>query len=290
MTGNKWSNLGPNNTTREETKMRIERMNITPEVAKEILKGNTHNRFTNTRLLKTLTAAFEQGEYRFNGQPIQISRDGVLLDGQHRLLACVASGVTIDCLVIWDADPESQETMDTGRARSVADILRLRGYPNQNLTAAVARRIALAKKHGPRYGAIHSNSVVSNGLILQAVEQIQNWHRFTIYPKYLTKDFNFTASQVGFFVWLFDSIDREDSDYFWEKLKSGEGLFEGDPIYTLRQLGLNRDGKSAGTKYYQHETAAIFIKAWNKFRRGETTKRLSFRVGGANPEEFPEAV
>lgn len=270
--------------------MRIERMNIGPEKAKEILKGNTHNRFTNSRVLKILTAAFEAGEFRFNGQPIQISRDGVLLDGQHRLLACIASGITMDCLVIWDAEPESQETMDTGRARNVADILRLRGYANQNLLAAVARRIALAKKYGSRVGAIHTNYVVSNGSIIEAVEEVGNPHRFTIYAKHLCKDFNFTASQIGFFIWLFDSIDREDSEYFWEKLKSGEGLYEGNPIYTLRQLGLNREAKGAGTNHHQQETAAVVIKAWNKFRRGETAKRLAFRVGGANPETFPEPV
>lgn len=270
--------------------MRIEPMVITPEKAKEILKGNTHNRGVNTKVLKTLTAAFEQGEYLFNAQPIQISTEGLLLDGQHRLMACIASGISMECLVVWDALPESQETMDTGRARTVADILRLRGYPNQNNLAAVARRIALAKKYGTRFGAIHGSHVVSNGAVLKVVEELDDINRYTIFAKQLCNNFNFTCSQIGFFVWWFDSIDREDSDFFWEKLRSGAGLDEGDPIYTLRQLGLYRETKGTGTNYHQNETAAFIIKAWNKFRRGESVHRLSFRTGGANPETFPEPI
>lgn len=270
--------------------MRIEQIEMTPDKAKEIMKGNTHNRFPNMRVVKALTAEFEERRMKFNAQPIQISTDGVLLDGQHRLLACIASGISFECLVVWDALAESQETMDTGRARTTADILRLRGYANQSLLSAVARRIALSEKFRLRDGATHTGQIVSNGAVLDTVEAMGDPHRFTVYAKQVCKDFNFTASQVGFLIWWFDGIDRDDSDFFWDKLKSGQGLYEGDPIYTLRQHGLVREVKGAGLNHHQVESAAIIIKAWNKFRRGESALRLSFRVGGANPETFPEPI
>jgi hypothetical protein len=263
---------------------------ITPERASQILEKNVHNRSVNNRAVARLAAAIRAGEWRFNAQPIQLTADGTVLDGQHRLMACIAAGVAIECLVVWDALPETQETMDMGKARTVSDIFKLRGYNNHHAVAALGRRLALAKQFGPRTGATQTNREVSTGAVIQAIEELQNLPRYTVEARQICKTCNFTAGQVGFLMWWFDSIDEVDSAFFWDRLRSGEGLYEGYPIYALRRLGMNRVTSGIGTHFHQYQTAALIIKAWNKFRRGEATYRLNFQAGGANPEAFPEPV
>lgn len=263
---------------------------ITPERAAEMLENNVHNRSVNRRSVDRLAAAMRAGEWRFNAQPIQLTEAGAVLDGQHRLMACVAAGIAIECLVVWDALPETQETMDMGKARTVSDIFKLRGYNNHHAVAALGRRLALAKEFGPRVGATQTNREVSTGAVIKAIEELPHLTRYTVEARQVCKTCNFTAGQVGFLMWWFDSIDRIDSEYFWEKLRTGEGLYEGDAIYALRRLGMNRVTSGIGTNYHQYQTAGLIIKAWNKFRRGDATYRLNFQAGGANPETFPEPV
>lgn len=263
---------------------------ITPEQAAEMLEKNVRNRSVNRRSVDRLAAAISAGEWRFNAQPIQLTEAGEVLDGQHRLMACVAAGIAIECLVVWDALPETQETMDMGKARTVSDIFKLRGYNNHHAVAALGRRIALADEYGPRAGATHGAREVSTGSIIQAIERLENLPRYTVEARAICKTCNFTAAQIGFLMWWFDSIDEVDSAFFWERLRTGEGLYEGNAIYALRRLGMNRVTSGMGTNFHQYQTAGIIIKAWNKFRRGEQTYRLNFQAGGANPESFPEPV
>jgi hypothetical protein len=263
---------------------------ITPQTASQLLEKNVHNRSVDRRAVARLAAAIQAGEWRYNAQPIQLTEQGHVLDGQHRLLACVSAGIAIESLVVWDALPETQETMDMGKARTVSDVLKLRGRDNHHALAALGRRIALGQEHGLRAGATHPHQEVSPGAIVGVVEGIQNISRYVVEARQICKDLTFTAAQIGFLMWWFEGIDETDSEFFWWKLRTGEGLYEGDAIHTLRKLGMNRDVSGIGTHHHQYRTAGLIIKAWNKFRRGEQAHRLGFRVGGANPEPFPEAV
>lgn len=263
---------------------------ITPEKASQLLEKNINNRSVNKRAVNRMAQAMQAGEWRFNAQPIQFTLDGLLLDGQHRLMACMASGVPIECLVVWDALPDTQETMDMGSARTVADVLRLRGYTGHHAVAAFGRRVALAKKYGTRAGIVNSKYEVSNGAVLEAIEGVDDLPRYTVGAQRVCHGLSLTAAQIGFFMYWFDSIDREDSEFFWSRVRTGEGLYEGNPIYALRRIALGRDTSGIGTNYHQHQTAGLVLKAWNKFRLGEEVQRLGFRAGGANPETLPEAV
>jgi hypothetical protein len=268
----------------------FEILTVTPTRASEMLANNPHNRSVNMRAVERLAATILADEWQFNAQPIQIAKDGTLLDGQHRLLACVKANKPIQVLVVWNAEPASQETMDMGKARTVADILRLRGYKNQNVVAALGRRIAIGEAFGLRYGIVNTFREVSPGAVLRAAEKVQDLSRYTIQAKAIADLCNFNSGVTGYLMWWLDSVDREDSEFFWNKLRSGDGLREGEPIYALRQFGLNRDALGRGTYSHNVQTAGAVLKAWNKFRQGEPVLRVNFRVGGSRPEELAEPV
>lgn len=268
----------------------FEIVTITPARAADLLANNNHNRSVNQRSVDRLAATILAGEWKFNAQPIQIAKDGTLLDGQHRLLACVKARQSIQSLIVWNAQMDSQETMDMGKSRNVADILRLRGYKNQSVTAALGRRVALAEAYGFKAGITISFREVSNGAILRAAEGIAELPRYINYAKTVADLCKFNSGLTGYLIWWLDQVDREDSDYFWDKLFTGDGLQAGDAIYALRQFALNRDVKNRGTYLHNIQTAGIVLKAWNRFRTGEPVARLNFRVGGAHPEEMPDAI
>jgi hypothetical protein len=277
-------------TTNSQSALRFEIVTLTPERAAELVANNPHNRSVNNRLVQRLKATIDADEFQFNAQPIQIASDGTLLDGQHRLLACIASGKPIEVLVVWNALPASQETMDMGKSRTVADILRLRGHKHQNAVAALGRRIALAQSYGFNSALFAGHREISPGAIVRTVENLAELPRYLNYGKGIAELLKFNSGLTGFLIWWLDQIDRTDSDYFWDKLHSGEGLRDGDPIYALRQFALNRDPKNRGTYPHNIQTAGVVLKAWNRFRLGEPTQRIGFRTGGANPEEMPKAI
>ncbi len=91
------------------------RTTITPEVAREWLKANRHNRPINQSAVSRLVNAIKTGGYQFNGQSIVFaSGTWRLLDGQHRLSACVESGCSIDAFVVVGPEESSMVTLDNG--------------------------------------------------------------------------------------------------------------------------------------------------------------------------------
>jgi hypothetical protein len=268
--------------------VRISRLQITPAEALNILERNSHNRNLNVHRVERLAKSLRLGEWQFNAQPIQIAKDGTLLDGQHRLHACVMANESIDTLVVFNADPKAQETMDMGKARSVSDILKLRGYRYANELGALARYIAKYKKSNIT-AAMRQTSDMTPGQVLKEVELLTDSERYLATASKISKKVKLLKSVIAFMMWLTDQIDREDSDFFWEKLLTGSGLPDAHPILVLRNMPFDvRDIRRA--EYQRISHAGLIAKAWNKYRCGETVQQLRFTVGGSRPDKMPELV
>lgn len=98
---------------------------ITPEKAVEMLKGNTNNRKVKIRDVHTYAHDMKTGKWKANGETIVIGADGKVLDGQHRLMACVEAGTPFLSLVV-EYPPESGN-YDTGIKRSTLDTMTIDG-------------------------------------------------------------------------------------------------------------------------------------------------------------------
>jgi len=104
---------------------------ITPKLAAKYLEANKGNRPLTRATARNYAEEIRLGQWLFNGEAIKFDSNGVLVDGQHRLLAVTLADRSIDTLVIRGLDPEAFKTLDTGRQRSMGDVLALRGilYP-----------------------------------------------------------------------------------------------------------------------------------------------------------------
>lgn len=118
---------------------------ITPELALDWLTTrNIHNRKLRERHVRDLALQMKTGTFVFNGDPIRFAANGDLLDGQHRLQACVEAEVPFQALVIYGLENEVQDTMDIGQNRHVGDVLELANIKNSHKIGTLA---ALAMKY-----------------------------------------------------------------------------------------------------------------------------------------------
>ena len=123
---------------------------ISPTMAEELLKHNTANRRVNKSTVDRYADDMVAGLWASKGAPIIMKSNGVLADGQHRLLAAVKAQHTLKGAVVITVDEEDANFYDIGRHRTVGDIAQLDGdcwvfYRNNQLVGAVRFLISLTK-------------------------------------------------------------------------------------------------------------------------------------------------
>src|SRR5947207_599610 len=97
-------------------------VHITPSIAAEWLsKSEIKNRDWRPGKVKAYAQAMLRGKFLLNGQTIIFDSTGGILDGHHRLKACVESDIAFDALVVRGMDRKVMSTIDTGASRDIAD-------------------------------------------------------------------------------------------------------------------------------------------------------------------------
>jgi hypothetical protein len=107
------------------TKIKTVATVITPTMAIKWLEGNTHNRDVSTKTVNAFARDMLLGHWVITHQGIAFSKDGTLIDGQHRLWAVVESKQSVLMNVTTGLDMATQNAIDIGRNRSVRDIIAL---------------------------------------------------------------------------------------------------------------------------------------------------------------------
>lgn len=100
-------------------------VDVTPELAKAWLDAGRFNRTVNYETVERYVRQIQSGLWRRTHQGVAFTRENILIDGQHRLLAVMRTGVTVPMLVFVDEPIENFTFIDCGRNRSNLDMLRL---------------------------------------------------------------------------------------------------------------------------------------------------------------------
>jgi len=132
--------------------MKFEETMLDPGVAEMLLADQPMNRAISRAHVNKMKEDILAGRYMLNPNPISISPDGRLLDGQHRCLACVETATPIPVVIAWDVDPDVRPVLDGGRARSISDILRI-DHPtitNTGTKSAAAAAVLKYRKYPTR--------------------------------------------------------------------------------------------------------------------------------------------
>lgn len=258
---------------------------ITPELAREWLKRNTRNRRLDPHKINVLAGAMERGEWVENGDAIRFSVSGILLDGQHRLAAVDKTRVSIRGLIVENLPDEAQDTVDTGAKRSFAAVLQIKGVKDQAAVAALARKIFDYEHQQLR----NPGNPPTHAQLQVVVDNHEPSMRDSLrVAAAVRRQLPIPGQMLGLAHWLFNQIDEDDCEFFFDRLRDGQGLVDGDPILALRKAVLADVARGPRQTYRRIHVLALLIKAWNFFRAGEQVPYLQWRQGGRAPEEFPE--
>ncbi len=101
-------------------------VDITPNLAKELLECNIeNNRTIHSKNHKQIVLDMRTGAWVSNGEPIVCTDTGYLVDGQHRLKACIDSCTILENTLIIFVEAENARNYDTGANRSFTDVVKM---------------------------------------------------------------------------------------------------------------------------------------------------------------------
>lgn len=272
--------------TSEHPKVKITIEVITPDVARRMLKSNVHNR-------KMKRAGYVQdmldGAWELNGSSIVFSDTGALLDGQNRLMACIRANKPFVTVVVRGIVATAQESMDIGAARTLSDMLTLRGYPNAITLASVTPALARVDRHGNievGFYKMASDTFTRRQLLRYVEENYESMElgKIVNYTKRVLTKFE-PASLWGVLIReMLKSGDANVEDF----IKQINGTTTPSPqvFQLLKKLTKNRESTKTEQKKI---VAAWIIKTWNAWMKGVpvTPATLRLTLGGAHPENFP---
>lgn len=162
---------------------------ITPKVAKIILEEkNPQNRKISEVKVTQAEDDLANGRFIANGESIIFGSDGMLLDGQHRLQACVNTGSVLETLCAFGIPPGARFSVDRGKIRTTGDVLQLLGIPNGNNIASIARMVIAYetgdgvsfKRVGEISGARVEEWVSNNMFVLDVFRWAEHYRRSLI--------------------------------------------------------------------------------------------------------------
>ena len=118
-------------------------VDMTPELAQEILDRPHINRRVNTHRLARWTRVMSAGLWML-GPSIMLDDDGALVDGEHRLTAVIRTGITVRMVVEIGVSRAAFPHLDNGLPRSTATALALSNggqYTNAGMVAAALKML-----------------------------------------------------------------------------------------------------------------------------------------------------
>ena len=266
--------------------MQVEIKTISPVEAADILSRNHANREIRNHYVNSLARQMRKGFWKLAGDPIRVSYDGDLLDGQHRLTAVIESGTTQQFVVVRNLDATVQTVMDSGVPRTFGDVLKMRGESSYHLLAGIIRCVH-AHEQGASPSDIASGTVRGGNLELLAVlDRYPELQTAIGIGKRMNHHFKIPGRIAGFSWWRLGQIDQVDRDEFFRRMLEKDWTEVSDPLARLHTTML-QDSASVRrvpviTKY------ALLMKTWNFYRDGATVLNLRWRRGGSAPESFPE--
>lgn len=243
-----------------------EAITLNPGLAGVLLERNPDNRNIKPIKLAQYEADMRAGRWAFNGEPIIVSKDGLVNDGQHRLRAMVEANCTLPCLFVFGVERETRLTVDQGAYRNASDFLSMEGVENATIVAGIGRLlIAIERERGAR---LYRENDVTAAQIRARVERDAKVGEAAAYAM---SHYKFTRAfaaptVIGTAFYMLRDVHPGDAKEFMDQVCMGEELRRDSPAYAVRDamLAMGRSRRGARLE-------AIF-RGWVKHRSGEPLK------------------
>lgn len=262
---------------------------ITPEIAKVYLEHNEGNRNTNKSTVAYYAGMMISGEWQVNGEAIVFDKTGRLVNGGHRLSACVYANVPFETMVIRGVESESFYTFDSGRTRKAGDSFQIANIQNAtNISAIVGKYISMrtnqtqntlqTSTHSTYKSNEYKSNKISNGMLIDEYNKDgEYWQQrlsfaSSCYARCRLTSKSFIGGIVAYLNkekgYAVEFIEDFFSQLFFEERT------ELDCIRLLRRKLIDdtmKGGKIRMSALYKEQ---LMIICWEMYKQGRDTKVL----------------
>jgi len=267
---------------REVPKSGMAKVLLTPELAAEWLEYNTINRPMNDLHMRSIARQIMHGRWKYNGNTIKITKEGDVLDGQHRMWAVLEARIPVETVFVYGLDRDAFTTIDTlQKTRSGADIIALCGTSRYRNVIASAlawllrwQRGIITEYKAPQYridNADLEEAFRAHPEIIRAVEAANRLRRLC------------NVSLIACFYYVLANRDQDLADRMMQTLEDPAQVGMQDPYFKLRTYFTADHHKMKDPVM----TIALAIKATNMAHAGRKCATLSWKSHGNKVEPFP---
>jgi hypothetical protein len=257
---------------------------ITPEQAKAWLDVPClRQRAINMPQVRQLERSILAGEFQPSGDTIKIGVDNSVLNGQHRLLACVRTNTPIQEYVIRNFPLSAMIAVDQGRTRSTANILKCAGISVPPRIGPILRSMATPLRANGTNGYIRLSAPEFVGMLesyADAAEFVLEHQGIQAHTK--------IASYRAAIARAYYSVDHDDLKNFMQ-IVAGNGVDTDDPRNTgpiLLRNYLHNTCNRGGGGTVREECYKKTERALSAYLNGESLGTLR----AATEELFPLPV
>ena len=238
---------------------------IGPSEAKELLKRNTNNRKASEAVIQKYKTEMDMGEWYATSSGIGFDDNGVLTDGQQRLMAIVLHGKSVPLLCVTHLAPKSQIKQDRQRRRTLADVFFLSKICDDKEVVQVATFLAF-QENGGRFSPADA-----------MVEAALSAHHDSLFAtRAAFKKHEKGIGQVGFraAIAIAYEVHGQKAIDFASLVRSELHTRSDDPAFRLRQclLGLTatrvkQHSGGGGRQIWAYKRALYAFNAWMMGRK-----------------------
>lgn len=272
---------------------------ITPEIATDWLtRYNVHNRNPIAGAVAGHARDMLAGDWLFIGDTIRFSTlpDGrtYIADGQNRLMGIEKSGVAQTYIVVVGLDHEAQTVMDSGRARTFANLLTLddpedgEPWTDVNRLGAIVRRVFMYDLYGriPKGGGtINPTKPELRSYLSAHAARFRAALTVTQAANAAVPKLGKSGTMIGAAYFILSRKDQEAADIFFrEMLIKGFGLDDEHPVTHLRR----RYGNTGLGAIGDDDAFALTFKTWNHWRKNEKLEKTVQVPRSGWPVDFRE--
>lgn len=268
---------------------RTEWVMVTPDVAKKLL-GINYDKQRNINRSRVDLYARDMKNGHWNSQscnPIRISSDGKVIDGQHRLLAVVESGASIPMKIVFGGGNAEElfDYMDNTLSRTAAQFLKTK---NANAVAALSKAV-LCLKHGSTltsalkgaYKYIKTdNTTISQSptrleIVEHARENASEFEEITTKARAINASIGANPLTIGLAIWC---ITKLHNAYMLDEYVDGfKDLAPENRTIALAQATILRkvsQAKQQRVTVDKSWTFGVFAYGYDEFAAGKTIKSV----------------
>ena len=262
---------------------------ISPELAEHIISNlNGSNRKPSKPKVAEYVHAMQTKRWPVTGAALVFSKLGYLLDGQHRLLACIQAGVPLTTFIAFNIADGAFAMIDIGRKRTNTDAFFVAKIANSNVAAAATRWVMIHEQDPTFRHLTFTNDEMysfytknlNNPLFAECVSNAVEIEAATRSLSPAGQRRNYCpAGPMAAYLYFFSLKNRKQASHFVGELLNMSR-------YGRVYIKAIKDRMDANTgRIHEVVRNALLVQAWNAFRGGDRVSKQLMKWDWS--EDFP---